>query len=290
MLATFLPNQRTLRRSNLFVQDEMTLTDALTTTLGLKIDRNTFTGNEVLPTVRMAWKPASTHLVWGAVSRAVRAPSRIDKEFFFPGNPPFLIRGGPDFESEIANVFELGYRGDISDRITVSVTAFRHRYYDLRSGAPNPGGGFVVTNNNEGPTHGLEAWTTLQITPDWRIHAGFVELRKHLREKYPGRDPEGTTDLGNDPKHQALVRSQHNFGEHHELDITLRGASQLPAPRIPGYAVADVRWGWRPNDHLTAALTVRNIGDARHPEFEAGALAKQTEFGRTAMIDVEWRW
>jgi iron complex outermembrane receptor protein len=59
----------------------------------------------------MAWKPTANQLLWGAVSRAVRAPARIDRELFVPGiQPHVVLAGGPNFDSEIAHVAELGYR------------------------------------------------------------------------------------------------------------------------------------------------------------------------------------
>ena len=45
-------------------------------TLGLKLESNVYTGWEKLPNARLAWKPTDESLVWGAVSRAVRAPAR----------------------------------------------------------------------------------------------------------------------------------------------------------------------------------------------------------------------
>ena len=115
-------------------------------TLGLKLDRNIYTGTEVLPSVRLAWKPDAGKLLWGELSRAVRAPSRIDREFFLPGAPPFLIQGGPHFVSEVADVVELGYRAQPSEAFSYSVTLFHHRYDRLRSGEPQAGGYFQVEN------------------------------------------------------------------------------------------------------------------------------------------------
>ena len=59
-------------------------------------------------------------------SRAVRAPSRIDREFFSPAAPPFVIAGGPDFESEVSNVYELGYRAQATRELSFSITGFYH--------------------------------------------------------------------------------------------------------------------------------------------------------------------
>lgn len=291
LLATFIPARRTLQWSNLFVQDAIRLDEAVEATVGLKLDRNTYTGVEVLPTLRLAWKTSPDQLIWAAVSRAVRAPSRIDKEFFLPTAPPFLIRGGPDFVSEVSNVFELGFRGQSGDAFSWSLTAFHHRHDKLRSGQPAAsGGGFFVVNLNEGTTTGVEAWATWRLGERTRLAAGLVELYQNLRQKPGGRDPEGTTDLGNDPRHQAQLRATVQLAPRHELDVSARAVSRLPAPVIPGYAVLDAGYAWRPSPRLALAVRLRNLFDARHPEFEPGVLSQRSEFGREGSVDLEWRW
>src|SRR5436189_2240905 len=127
----FLPADRNLRWGNLFVQDEIALRgDQLRLTLGTKAQSNPSTSAEFLPSARIAWKPDASRLLWSALSRAVRAPARLDRELFVPGQPPFfLLAGGPDFRSEISKVLELGYRAQPSPRASYSVTLF-HSVHD----------------------------------------------------------------------------------------------------------------------------------------------------------------
>ena len=113
----FLPGDLNLHWGNAFVQDEIDLTDTLRLIAGAKLEHNNYTGLEFLPTLRLAWKPTAGSLTWASASRTVRAPSRIDRDFYSPSNPPvvndvprYALSGGPDFQSEVATVFELGYR------------------------------------------------------------------------------------------------------------------------------------------------------------------------------------
>ena len=48
-------------------------------TIGSKFERNEFTGFEIQPTVRGRWSGAHQS-AWGAVSRAVRVPTRFDTD------------------------------------------------------------------------------------------------------------------------------------------------------------------------------------------------------------------
>ena len=98
----FLPNVRVLRLANGFLQDSIALRERLNLTLGVKLESNSYTGLEVQPNARLAWKFRDDALLWSAVSRVVRTPSRLDRDLFAPGSPPFLmLNGGPDFKKEI---------------------------------------------------------------------------------------------------------------------------------------------------------------------------------------------
>src|SRR5882762_6044193 len=199
----FLPADRNLRWGNLFVQDEIALHgDQLRLTLGAKAQSNPYTGTEFLPSARIAWKPDASRLVWSALSRAVRAPARLDRELFVPG----FLAGGPDFRSEISKVLELGYRAQPSRRASYSVTLFHSVHDHLRSLEPGPAGP-VIGNEMEGKTDGIEAWGSLQAAERWRLSAGLLALDQNLRLKPGSGDTMGVAAAGNDPKHQWNRRS-----------------------------------------------------------------------------------
>src|SRR5207245_8979675 len=108
----FLPNVKVLRLANGFLQDSIALRERLNMTLGVKLESNSYTGLEVQPNARLAWKFRDDALLWSAISRVVRTPSRLDRELFAPGSPPFfLLDGGPNFTSEKLIAYEIGYRG-----------------------------------------------------------------------------------------------------------------------------------------------------------------------------------
>ena len=48
--------------------------------------------------------------LWGAVSRAVRTPTRFDQDIQLPFNGVVVVRGDSEFGSENVIVYEAGYR------------------------------------------------------------------------------------------------------------------------------------------------------------------------------------
>ena len=290
LLTAFIPGTRDLHWENVFVQDELRLRKNLDLTLGIKLDRNIYTGTEVLPNVRLAWKPGSEQLLWASASRAVRAPSRIDKEFFFPGSPPYLITGGPRFVSEVSDVFEVGYRAQPTSSASVSVTVFHHHHENLRSGEQQPDGSFQVENGTAGWTTGLEAWGNLQVTKRWRLSGGLVELHQHFWTKPGFHDPDGAVDLGNDPKHQWSLRSTVTATPTLEFNVMARAQSALPAPYIAGYTAIDAGVDWRPNSHIELSLFAKNLFGNGHVEFTPGPLVAASDYDRSVAARLLWRW
>jgi iron complex outermembrane receptor protein len=282
----FLPASKTLKWSNAFLQDEITLQERLRLTLGAKMESNPYTGWEFLPSLRLAWKPEPSQLVWGALSRAVRAPSRLDRELFVPGQPPFILAGGLDFRSEIAKVLELGYRAQPSARLSYSVTGFYATYDHLRTVEPAGAGTFVLGNKMEGKTRGLEGWGTYQVSSAWRLSAGALFLAEDLRLKPGSGDTTGVAAAGNDPKHQFTLRSSLDLTGEQQLDLMARHVGELPNPRVAAYTAIDARYAWRLRRDFEVSATLQNMFDRRHAEF--GAAASRLEIERGLFLKLKW--
>jgi iron complex outermembrane receptor protein len=93
----FDPEHRTLQLFSGFVQDEITVVeDVLKLTLGTKLEHNDYSGWEVQPTGRLAWMLTKRQTIWGAISRAVRSPTRFDADI----KTQLLGTRNGEFESE----------------------------------------------------------------------------------------------------------------------------------------------------------------------------------------------
>lgn len=282
----FLPARRDLDWSSLFLQDEIALRDDLNFTAGVKGEHNPYTGSEFLPSLRLAWKPAPQRLVWGALSRAVRTPSRVDRDLYSPAAPPFVFAGGPGFRSETSDVAELGYRAQPRPGLSYSLTAFHHIYDHLRS-IEAAGGQRTVGNEMEGESTGIEAWASWQATGIWRLSAGGTMLHQELRLKPGSTDSTGVSAAGNDPDYQWNLRSSLDLPRRMEFDVDIRHVAELPNPVVPAYTAVDLRLGWQAGKTVELSILVVNLFDPRHPEF--GAPATRNELERGAYARVIWK-
>jgi iron complex outermembrane receptor protein len=283
----FVPSSRSLSWGNLFVQDEIALRESLTAVLGLKLESNDYTGVEVLPSARLAWKTSEHQLLWSSLSRAVRAPARYDRDVRFPGFPPYFVVGGPDFESEVANVIEVGYRAQPASSLNFSVTAFAHLWDKIRSGTSIP---VRIENKIEGEIYGVEAWGEYRPIESWLLSAGVTWMEDELRLKADSTDPVGVNNntLRNDPDYVASLRSRFDLPRGLQLDFGLRHMARLPAPVVPAYTELDVRLGWQSADGLDISLVGRNLLHDRHPEY--GDATSRAFVERAVVGLVRWQF
>lgn len=285
MLA-FLPADKNLTLGNIFAQDDIALAERLKLTVGLRLEHNNYTGLENQPNIRLAWKPSDQILLWSAISRAVRTPSRIDREFFVPGNPPYtFLGGGPDFQSEKLTAYEIGYRVEPSAQVSLSISTFYNAYDQLRSIEP-AGGTNVLANMMEGNTYGVETWGSYNVSEWWQFKAGYTYLKEDLRFKPGSSDIAGIQAAGNDPRHQFSLRSMMSLAHNLNLDIALRSASSLPNPGVPGYVTLDGNLGWKISRDMELSVSGFNLLGSQHPEF--GTAATRSEIRRTFYLKMLW--
>ncbi len=285
----FLPNVKVLRLANGFLQDSIALLDRLKLTLGAKLESNSYTGLEVQPSARLAWKFRDDALLWSAVSRVVRTPSRLDRDLFAPGQAPFLLAGGPNFKSEKLIAYEIGYRAQPTPRASLSISTFYNVYDDLRSIEPGPGGAlpFTLTNKMEGYTYGVETWGSYRVLDWWRLSAGYNYLKEKLGFKADSLD-HNTAAAGNDPAHQFSARSAMNLAHNLEWDVGLRVIGALASPDVRNYVTLDTRLGWTVWKGLEIALIGFNLLDHDHPEF--GAAPNRSELARAFYAKAVWSY
>jgi iron complex outermembrane receptor protein len=267
----FVPASRTMELFSAFLQDEVSLVPARwRLTVGTKLENLAYGGWVVQPSARMAWTPSERHTLWAAVSRALRAPSRIDVDYRIPVNPPYLIAGGPDFHSEKLHAYEAGYRAKPLRTLSVSLAGFYNNYDDLYSVEPQSPPAlfpYTIQNGAAGQSYGVELSGMYRPVEWWRVRAGYTWNRKNLWSR-PGHNVLNSVlaSLGNDPRNQAAVQSMLDLGGGLQADVTARYVDQLPRPSVPNYIAVDGRLAWS-RRHWEASVTGQNLTDHAHPEF-----------------------
>jgi iron complex outermembrane recepter protein len=269
--AAILPPDATREWFTGFVQDEIAIVhDILYVTLGTKVEHNDYTGFEFQPSGRFSWRPSTEHSIWGAVSRAVRSPSRIEADFFAPRDPPFFLLGGPDYVSETVWAYELGYRSQAMERISVSLTGFFNAYDDIRSveqanpPAPLP---LVFENRLEGQSYGCELAVDAEVQPWWHLHAGYTGMRVKFWKEPGSTDPNNGGTEGSDPKHIMTMRTSFDLPRRITLGLSGRYVTEIGNNDVPAYGELDVRLAWAPWPSMELSVVGQNLLRDDHAEF-----------------------
>ena len=280
-----------------FVQDEIAVLKNVSFTVGTKLEHNDYTGFEFEPDARLSWALNSSQVLWAAVSRAVRTPSRIDRDLS-EGTPPYLIllKGGADFTSEALLAYELGYRVQLNSAFTASVSSFYNQYNDVRSTGFTPATilPLYFANSLEGDTYGLEFSGNYQVTEGWSLHAGYTLLRENLRVKPGEYDLDNALNETADPRGQFSIRSALNLPRRTELSAALRWVDTLhtnngPTPgTVPSYFELDTRVAWHVNSRLELSISGENLLHNRHTEYGFPDPSRP-EIERSAYAKLSWR-
>ena len=281
----FLQPKSSLSLGSVFVQDEIALRSDLTLTLGMKLEDNSYSGLDYLPTARLGWQIDDRNLAWVSASRAVRTPSRIDRELQGFG----FLAPSPDFASEQLTAYEIGYRSQPTANLSFSISGFYNVYDKLRTaeltGGALPGG---LYNSLGGHTYGVEAWAKYAAASWWRLSAGVATLEKDL-EVDPGHiDLSHMQEAGQDPSYHATLRSEMNLGDRIEFDAALRSVGRIRPSNVPAYVEADARIGLRVTDQLQVSLNGYNLLHDSHVEVIDTATSPVTPIPRAVYLSLRW--
>ena len=258
--AQVVPPLNTFDDISYFIQDTIELRpDHVFFTTGIKLEHDNFTNFEYQPTVRLLWAPDDQTSIWGAISRAVRIPSVMERSLVFYGG---LLRGSTSVVSEDLLAYECGIRRQATDRFYWDLAVFFNRYDNLIGASPllPPS---VATNNGYGDTYGYEVVATYEATPNWRLRGSY----SFLVEDVTYADGMGFNLFpGCSPRNQCFLHSAWDLPHDTTLDMIWRYVDNLPIG-IPHYLVMDMRLAWQPTDHMEVSLVGQNLLDNHHYEF-----------------------
>ena len=292
-LFAFLPSEKDLFLFNIFAQDNIQLIpDKIRLVAGLKVEHYTYSDFQFQPNLRLSWTIKEGQTVWHAVSRAVKNPSRLDREFYlsiFPGFP-FIV--GHEAKPEYLTAYELGWHSQATTALSFSLSSYYNRYDNIRGVSPrDPNTSFPVIFNNsvEGNTYGAEVSFTCQVNTWWRLRGGYNFLKKELSIKKGMTDTNNASAESDDPTHQALIQSIMNLKDKFELGAVIRYVDELPHQNVPEYIGVDVRLSWKIIPNLQLSLVAQNLLDDAHPEFVPSSPAPR-EIERSGYLKIACRF
>ena len=303
------PTSRTDNLLNLFLQDEIALLpERLRLIVGSKFEHNEFTGWELEPSARLLLTPHHRYSLWAAVTRSVRTPSRGEQDATrglqvipphtgVPLPSVLLATGSRQLQAEYVLAYELGFRTDLSETLSLDISSFYNQYHGIVGGVlgtPFPGGGQVtipynLVNLNNYDSSGAEVSFQWQPIEWWKLKGGYSYIKF-----FGSGDRNDSVGDKATPSHQATLRSLFALGRNVDLDFWARYVGDnryalVTGPVfIPAYATLDVHLAWRPVRGVELSLVGQNLLQQRHLETISDQSAAQHEMERSVYGKVAW--
>lgn len=291
-----------------FIQDQVTLSDSLQVTVGTKLEHNDFSGFEAQPSARVAWTPTARQTFWSAVSRAVRVPTRIERDIDIDAsspdaNPELVLQGNKHLHAETVVAYEAGYRRQVLTTLSIDVATFYNRYASLVSLEPgaayfDPATGRTVIpildeNKTDGRSRGLELLAT--FSPTARLHLTATYSYVDLVLTPSGLDLNGGKLLdGATPRNEISLRSYLDLQGGFQVNGELRSLSAIeessefpPGESVPAYTELNLGLQWHGSRETTVSVLGQNLLHRRHMELLSSLGG--TEIDRGVYAKVEFR-
>ena len=318
----FDPARETLRYSNIAFYDDISLTERTIVGISLKAEDNIFTGLEYQPNLKLTHILNSQNTFWAAITRAVRIPSRAERDSTFPlyylgadaipgvPVPVFLQLEAPDkkLDVEKQRSTEAGWRYHPSANFSLDTTVFFNQYKGLRNVylgtprcEPDPTCLFFahsivqpihVANLDFADTYGLEVLASQQINADLSLESSLsvvnieYENNSGLEQFYIGALSPGVGQP------MVKVNSQVNWQINATSSFTgiYRYVSSPNVGDIDSYHVVDLMYRRQFTPHVEASLAARNLGST-HDEFAEFLIQQPIGYVEPSFhLMLDWRW
>jgi iron complex outermembrane receptor protein len=312
---------------SLFVQDDIELiANTLNLTLGSKFQHNDFTGFEGQPSLRLLWRVNDRHTLWGAISRAVRTPTRGDDNAVFltsiippnflqyqgqPNPVPILAYadGNPRMATEQMIAYEFGYRFQQHSGLFLDAALFFNDYDRLRGlDFNNPSVDYPglsrlaiahgsIQNSMTAQSLGAEWLAHWEPAPWWKMDLTYTFVKTHFRSLLGPLN--FSSEKGMTPQQQVSFRSGFDIGRNVDLDFWLRYVDRLPlhgtatgdSPAVLAYVTLDTRLAWRPYSGLELSLVGQNLLSGGHAEMEQELFSPpRTKIPRAMYVKLDWHF
>jgi len=306
----------TQRTTGFFIHDNWSLIqETLQLGIGARWDQTNLGGNTFSPNATLMWTPTHRDTIWAKFSKAPRMPARgeFDVSMYTGYQPPVVFRSHPGpqpLRHEKMEGVELGYRSQLTQQLSVDVSAYRYRYSNivsstLRQAPPEFLNGFLVfsldrNNGANGWLSGAELSVDWLLAPTWRVQMSYAFTHVDMDDSAnPFTQTQGLKEERSTARHTGSLRSQWNISANQQFDAWIRGSSGIERTLspytttiyVPGYVTLDLRYALKLNKDIELALSGRNLIGPRRIEYVADYLpATPVIVEPSLLLSARWKF
>ncbi len=263
--------------------------------------------SSVVGSARFVWRfdPDERWAAYGGVSQGFRAPNLSDLTRLDTARSNEIETPSPDLDPEKYITYEIGVRSRY-ENFSAQAACF---YTDVRDMIVRTPTGVVIgtdlevtkKNAGDGYVQGVELGATYRFLPQWSVFGSLAWLDGEV-DTYPTSAPDKETEpidrlmpttglLGVRWDHpekkywaEAVV-----IGVDEADDLSTRDegdTDRIPPGGTPGYAVLNLRSGWKLTENLTVSAAVENLTNEDYRIHGSG----QNEPGTNVVLSTDWRF
>ncbi|HET9822591.1 MAG TPA: TonB-dependent receptor [Burkholderiaceae bacterium] len=267
-------------RGGVYVQDEWRLNPALALTLGLRVDRNSYTGTETSPRLALVAQPSEATTLKALFGRAHRAPNAYEREY----EDAFIQIGNPTLAGESIDTLELVGERRFGEHTQVRASLYHWTLKDLIVLGIDPASGLTqYQSGGDVKAHGVE----LAFERAWD---GGVVTRGSAAFQNVGRI--AGLPAVNSPRRLFKLQAEAPLPWHDwRLGVQLRaesGRRAIDGTWLGGYGMSDLTLRGALGRSADLTLGVTNLLDKRyaHPGSDANWQRAIEQDGRS--LRVQW--
>lgn len=280
--ARFSDSSEDVLLGNLFLQDEITLSEFVSLTVGSKLSYHDYIGLNLQPGVRLAIRTSDNTFWWAAVNRALRTPSRFERGARLlgidrspSGFDAFILQSDPQVQAEKLVSFELGFRHRSPNRWNIDVSTFFSDYDALLGLNPRLSEiGFseegllslplMITNVGGASVYGAEVEFDVSLAEKTLVKLGYSLTRQE-----PDINTASLLYSVETPEHMASAQFEHDFGNSIDFNASLRFVDTLRSfgSSAGSYLELDNRLAYRLNQKVQISLQGLNLLQSAKREF-----------------------
>jgi iron complex outermembrane recepter protein len=241
-----------------FFNDRIQLNDyPIQWSFGLKLEKHPDFGLESQPSTSLSWSPEHG-FYWLKVNRAIRVPSRLESD---------IVAGdfnvNSEFDSEVAEVIELGYRKLFNQQLSLDLTAYTGHYTRLRTIGMES-----FTNDSTAKNKGVDIELKWIISPQSKLlfFYNYQDINLNYDQNVILFDNPDQVK-GSSPEHKFNLQPVWQINTNNRLSLALRYRSKLDFYDLPSKLVADINYQWEINQKVALSFAAHNLLEDAHFEW-----------------------
>ena len=261
----------------LYLQDDWLIGDNWEVLSGIRYQNDEDFGEHIAPKVSLKYNHLDTsgreHILRGSIGGGYRVPNLKERYYVFDhSNLGYKVLGNPDLQPETSTSYQIGYQGQLSDNVNLTVNGFYNDVDDLiqtdEDNATFDGNIAVYKymNVDSAKTYGGDIGIDWQVDERAKLQASYAYLKTHNNVT--------DTELTYKPNHKAMLALDYQINDKLQLIPRLNYESkQLISTSTQAYSPSwwtlDSKLNYDMTANLSVYAAINNIFDVQRDVTDA---------------------